>query len=180
MISCRLAALLGVLVAACGTGDPSADTPPESGPLPELFVNELMASNVESHADELGEFDDWVELYNAGDEAVDLDGYFVSDDPTDPFKRRLLAGLKILPDDVLVLWADRDPEQGVAHLPFKLTAAGESFLISTPNGVEIDSVTYADAPADQVFARFPDGSGEPILCATPTPGEQNGSACGGD
>jgi len=162
-------------LAGCGEGGSSSATS-----LPELYVNELMPLNHSALADEDGAFEDWLELYNAGDDALELEGYFVSDDPADPFKRRLGAGLRVGAHDVLLLWADSDPEQGSTHLSFKLAAAGETVLVTHPQGEVVDSVEWTDAPADQVFARFPDGSGEPILCATPTPGERNGSACGGD
>ena len=33
---------------------------------PPVVINELLASNTKSAADPQGEFDDWIELYNAG------------------------------------------------------------------------------------------------------------------
>jgi hypothetical protein len=44
-------------------------------------INELMASNSASYLDEIGSDEDWIELYNAGALAVDLGGYYVTDDP---------------------------------------------------------------------------------------------------
>ena len=37
-----------------------------------------------SHADPQGQFDDWVELYNAGDAAIDMAGMYLTDDPAVP------------------------------------------------------------------------------------------------
>ena len=40
------------------------DAVPGSG----LRINEFMASNLDAHMDEYGEFDDWIELYNRGEQ----------------------------------------------------------------------------------------------------------------
>ena len=34
-----------------------------------VLINEVMASNTKTFADPQGDFDDWIELYNAGDTA---------------------------------------------------------------------------------------------------------------
>ena len=41
----------------------------------DLVINELMASNNSSVADQNGEYDDWVELYNSGNIAISLAGF---------------------------------------------------------------------------------------------------------
>ena len=38
-----------------------------------------MASNSETMADQDGEFEDWIELYNNGSASIDLEGYYLSD-----------------------------------------------------------------------------------------------------
>src|SRR4051812_48128376 len=45
----------------------------------QLFINEYSCANVSSQADNYGEYNDWVELYNAGASSVSLTGYFMSD-----------------------------------------------------------------------------------------------------
>ena len=42
--------------------------------LPTIHINELQASNPGPFADELGQFDDWIELHNFGSEPVDVGG----------------------------------------------------------------------------------------------------------
>ena len=44
-----------------------------------LFINEFLASNDTTNMDEAGEFDDWLELYNAGNEATNIGGFFLTD-----------------------------------------------------------------------------------------------------
>ncbi|NOZ62419.1 MAG: lamin tail domain-containing protein, partial [Calditrichaeota bacterium] len=53
-------------------------------PLPEIVINEFLAGNETINTDEDGEYEDWIELYNAGDDAVDLTGFTITDDPTEP------------------------------------------------------------------------------------------------
>ena len=45
-----------------------------------------MAFNVSSVADAYCEFDDWIELHNNTNTAIDLTGYYLSDDLTDLIK----------------------------------------------------------------------------------------------
>ena len=48
--------------------------------LGDLVINEIMASNDQTIADEFGEFDDWIEIYNNGNQSINLFGYHLSDD----------------------------------------------------------------------------------------------------
>lgn len=52
----------------------------------QVFINELMSSNSYVIADEDGEYSDWVEIFNAQDTAVNLQGYGLSDSKSSPFK----------------------------------------------------------------------------------------------
>ena len=58
-------------------------------PLQGLFINEFMADNDSIVPDEYGQYDDWLEIYNAGSTAVDLGGMYLTDDLTDPTKHMI-------------------------------------------------------------------------------------------
>ena len=47
----------------------------------QVIINELSARNYEVYADEFGKYEDWFELHNISDTAVNLLGWTVSDDP---------------------------------------------------------------------------------------------------
>jgi len=51
-----------------------------------IVFNEVMSSNVTTLIDEDGEYPDWIEVYNSSDAVINLDGYGISDDESDPFK----------------------------------------------------------------------------------------------
>ncbi|NLK41679.1 MAG: lamin tail domain-containing protein, partial [Planctomycetes bacterium] len=45
-----------------------------------------MASNDSTVADDEGQWPDWIELYNGGNETVNLSGWGISDDPERPYR----------------------------------------------------------------------------------------------
>ncbi len=163
--------VVGSTLVACSSSGGGAEDAP-------LKINELMASNTQTLADENGEFDDYIELFNPTDQDVELGGYTVSDASDNPFRYELTNELVVPAGGVLLLWADGSTAQGPAHLPFKLSRSGESALISGPSGTLLDQVDFTNAPSDESYSRNPDGTGDWAWCATPTPGKLNGAACG--
>ena len=125
-----------------------------------VVINELLASNDATQADQDGEFDDWIELYNTGNTAIDLSGYTLSDDPDDPFKWPFPAGSSIGAGEYVIVWADDDQQQAGFHTQFKLSADGESVILSDPSGTEVDRVDFGPQATDISFGRFPNGTGD--------------------
>lgn len=173
------------LITACSDDDDNDSTGPETNDI-NLVINEFLASNDYGEVDENGDHDDWIEIYNAGDEAVDIGGMYVTDGlddltnsmiPTDaPELTTIEAG------GYLVLWADKEPEQGPLHLEdVKLSGDGEQIgLIDVDGETIIDSLTYGEQTTDISYGRIPDGDttwgyfGEGYD-SMPTPGAANGS-----
>ncbi len=139
-----------------------------------LAVNELMASNETIEADEFGEYEDWVEIYNYGAEPVYLGDRYLSDKADNPTKWKF-PEISIQPGEYLRIWADEDGAQGDLHANFKLSAAGEYIGIydSDVNGnALIDGIEFGEQPTDISFGRLPNGSG-PFQYLIPTPGAMN-------
>jgi len=130
--------------------------------LPEenIAINEFMADNDSIVVDEAGEYDDWLELYNWNDSALDIGGYFLSDDESNPQKWQIPEGTIIEADGFLCFWADEDQEQGDYHTNFKLSASGETIILSDQLGNIIDEITYTSQETDISFGRYPDGTGD--------------------
>ena len=77
-----------------GDISPNAPNPGSgSGPVQGLFINEFMADNDTIVADEYGEYDDWLEIYNAGLTSVDLGGMYLTDDLSEPTKWMISVGI---------------------------------------------------------------------------------------
>lgn len=130
----------------------------------DLWVNEIAAINNETIADEYGEYDDWVEIFNYGDEPVDLNGAYVSDNPNNPTKHQLIEDTPgqfvIEPGEFLLLWCDDQPEQGAHHVTFSLSGSGEYFGIYTPDDVIlIDGIEFGQQISDVTYGRTLDGVG---------------------
>ena len=47
----------------------------------DIVLNEIMTDNDLTIEDGLGEFSDWIELYNKADSAINLGLYYLTDDP---------------------------------------------------------------------------------------------------
>jgi len=142
-------------------------------PVPELVVNELLASNHTVNADEFGEYDDWVELYNTGGDTVSLAGLYLSDDPPALPLRWSLPPAVLPPGGHLLVWCDDDPQQGPLHAPFKLSAAGEAAVLTMADGRTVDEITFGPQQADVSYGRVGDGGPQWTLFAHPTPGAPN-------
>lgn len=136
----------------------------------DVLINELMADNGITAYDSNGENDDWFELYNSSSTGVDLTGLYVSDDATNLMKWQIPVGTSIASNDVLVIWADDDVDQSGLHTNFKLSAAGESLILS--DGATIyDQIGFGVQTTDVSYARCPDGG--TFTNATPTFDELN-------
>ncbi|MFQ6100383.1 MAG: CotH kinase family protein [Anaerolineae bacterium] len=149
---------------------------------PPLYINELMALNTHTLADEDGDYDDWIELYNAGPVDIDIGGMYFSNNIGLTTQFQIPAGTVVPAGGYLVLWADGDGEGG--HLNFKLSGAGEYVgLFDGQAGYygPIDAVYFDPQTPDVSWGRFPDpstgsgqgGSSEWYGMTVPTPGEAN-------
>ena len=45
----------------------------------QIVINEYSAANYDTHTDNYGEYEDWVELYNPTTNDIDLSGWALSD-----------------------------------------------------------------------------------------------------
>jgi hypothetical protein len=126
---------------------------------PPLFVNEFMAANTATIADEWGQYDDWVEIYNAGTQPVNLTGLTLSDDFAVP-NRYTFPEAVLGPRDFILVWCDGEAAQGPYHAGFRLAQAGEhiGLFASAANGYAvIDTLTFGPQLDDVSYGREPDG-----------------------
>jgi hypothetical protein len=140
-----------------------------------VVINEIMPVNISVVADQNGEFDDWIELYNKQDTAIDLSGFYLTDSKTNLGKWKIPSNTLILPDSFLIIWADNDSLQIGLHANFKLSSQGETVSLVDPDFKVIDKIDYGIVPLgiQQSFARIPDGTGEFAWTETPTWNNKN-------
>lgn len=137
-----------------------------------LLINEALALNTSTNTDEAGDYDDWIEIHNCGDQAINLGSYHITDDFTNPFKFQL--PYVIIPAyGYALIWCDNEPEEGAMHASFQLNADHEGAFLFNSDGSQIfDHVEWDSLTPDVSYARTPT-TYYPWIRVTPTPGAAN-------
>ena len=160
-----LAAVLLISLPGCGavpeqpvqtlpnTLPTQAPTEPPAAEIPPITITEVMPDNEKLC---LGHDQDWVELYNPSETPVDLDGWFLTDDPLGGGMD--LSGLTVPGEGYLVVI----PEH------FGLSAAGETVYLAMGEAV-VSQLTYGAAAEGESFSQ--EGA-----CPWATPGQDNTEA----
>ena len=147
--------------------------------LPKLYINEFLAENISCCPDPASslEHDDWIEIYNAGTQPVNLAGMYVSDTKLNPFKYKIPDGAAaqttIPAGGYLVIWADEQGTQGPLHANFKLSALGEDLGLYYIDGRTIDELSFGAQTADVSRGRTPNGGTSWANFSSPSPGASN-------
>ena len=157
----------------------AADTPQETDIA--LVINEFMASNSSFIRDPQGQYDDWIELYNASTESLDAADMYLTDDLDRPTRWRIPAIIRgamlIPPGGYLLIWADGDTADSGLHANFKLDADGEEIgLFDSDGKTLIHSVEFPGQTPDLSYGCYPDGNKDWRFLSIPTPGAQNEEA----
>ena len=141
-----------------------------------IVINELMAANVGEVMSPAINFDSWIELYNPGDEDVDLGGMYLSDDSSNLRRWHMPADMGSVPArGYKVVWMgsnDIRPDQA----PFKLDCDGGTVYLSDAAGQPVAIQDYPAAMSRTAYARKQDGGSEWGWTATATPGASNATA----
>ncbi len=132
-------------------------------PSTDVVINEMMAKNTNTAADELSEYEDWIEIYNRGTEAVDLTNYYITDNSWNPSKWRFPDATILNADSYLILWADEDSTDGVYHTNFKLSTSGETITLINALSEIADQTVFGTQQSDLGYARIPNGTGNFVM-----------------
>ena len=142
---------------------------------PQIVINEVQSSNRSTFADEDGDYEDWVELFNAGPDTVNLNGFGLTDREGD-FFRWVFPDTIIQPGGFMLIWAsgkDRRTPGMPLHASFSIASEGEPLRLSDFNGNRVDTLAPKPIPTDYSFGRYPDGADHWRLFGAPTPGASN-------
>jgi hypothetical protein len=148
-----------------------------SAPLGQVVISEFMADNANGIRDDDGRRSDWIELFNEGTTAVNLEGWFLTDTIENPTKWRFPA-IHLDRNRYLLLWAsgnDRTDPNKPLHTNFRLPASGSYLALLDPdtNIVSEFAPVYPPQRADISFGR---DLVEPEIVGyflEPTPGAPN-------
>jgi len=150
-----------------------------------LAINEFMASNSSCIRDTQGQYDDWLEIYNYGTNAIDIGGMYLTDNLSVPSKWRIPSGNPaatiIPPAGYLLIWADNDTGDTGLHANFKLDTGGEEIgLFDSDGSTLIDSVAFGAQTTDISYGCYLDANDDRRFFGFPSPGWQNIGAFLGD
>ena len=151
-----------------------------------LTITEFCASNLNTIADDDGDYPDWIELENPSNNRIDIRNYFVTDDPITLDKFRL-PSFTLAPGERVLLFASGKSTERLNppfHIPFKLASDGEYLaLVERDSGsvVQEFSPAYPKQIPGFSFGRprtassipKPEASPSFAILESPTPGSQN-------
>lgn len=145
----------------------------------QVVINEYSCANWRAYTNYYLDTEDWVEFYNAGATAVNLQGYYLSDNDNNPTKWAFPANTTIAAGGFLRLWCSgrnlKDP-QGVVHTSFKLTQTknkAEHLVFSDPSGTILEDVEVEKTQVHQSRGRLVNGGSEWRIFTNPSPGTSN-------
>ena len=144
----------------------------------QVVINEYSASNINSFADQFGEHEDWIELYNTADVAADISGYHLSDKTDNTTKWTIPAGTTLEPNGYLLIYCSgRDGKiRGEYHTNFRLTQTEgrDDIVWADPSGAVIDMTAMELTLVEHSRARSMDGQTDGFMvCTAPTPAATN-------
>lgn len=117
-----------------------------------VCISELLADNENGISDEDGDRQDWLELYNPDDAAVNLDGWWLTDKSANKTQWRIPA-LSIVGKGTLFIWAsgkNRSNPAAPLHTNFSLSKDGEYLGLYRP-----DTATGQPVLVDEYTPKFP-------------------------
>ncbi len=119
---------------------------------------------------------DWIELYNGGNAAISLSGYYLSDD-RDNLQKAKIGNLTISAGGYAVLSVSGNiNKQGGSVLEFGISSNGETLILSDPGGVPVDIFTTGVMRPGITSGRVKgDASGARVFFTSSTRGEANSS-----
>ena len=124
-------------------------------------ISEVMAKNTIWITDKDGDFSDYIEITNYGNETVDLENFTISNDPQNLYKWNF-PSVKLKSGESVVVFAsgkDKFRTGEELHLSFNLDSEGENIYLCREGGILIDTVSYVGLESDSVFERDLDGLG---------------------
>ena len=145
----------------------------------QIVINEIFATNNSVLFEKTTfNFACYIELYNKGSKAVDIGGFYLSNNPSIPGMFRLPWSIKLQPNEFYVVFTDELGKTN--HANFQLDADGGKLIFSNRDYQLLDSFTYGKQFPDLPYGQKPDGSGKWIRLAMPTPACSNNEVYSND
>ncbi len=128
---------------------------------PGVYISEVVSQNSVSFDTKDGASSDWIEIHNAGKNAVNLEGWGLSDSVSRPLMWTF-PSVSVPPGGYLVLAATGAPAErsSVIHAGFGLSKdGGEILTLATPERKVVDKIIMPALPEDMSYGRTPGEDG---------------------
>ncbi len=148
----------------------------------QLLINEYSASNISipGSADFEGDFNDFFEIYNSSAAAINLNGYYLSDNAANPTKWQITANVNVPANGLRMVQCsgkDTITPLGQIHTKFKLTQChANQVIITSPGGAILDSLTMKRTRKNHSRGRLTNGAATFGVFSTPTFNAANANA----
>ena len=147
----------------------------EMGKDAPIRISEVQKNNRVSVIDSDGDRSEWAELANFSGQNHQLHGYFLSDDPADPYKwalpdMMLPAGGYLL---IFLSGKDRTDPGGELHASFRLNDEENELFLTCVDGMYQQVMPLDNLDGYNISIGL-DAAGEIRYFSQPTPGYQNG------
>lgn len=137
-----------------------------------LVINEFLALNTAHGPDSIyHEMSDWVEIYNDTNHAIELSGFFLSDDEDDFGQWQFPEGAIIPSKGHYMVYANGLDSANYAS--FKLSGKKGSIYLCSPDTVVLDAVQYGKQAVNVSQGRKPKQKDTWVFFNQPTPGYEN-------
>jgi len=182
---------------------PAASMPTAITPAQAIKINEIMASNPSVDkggiTNKMGIAEmDWLELYNASAQDIDITGWYFSDSVKKPMKAQINGSCVIPANGYKIVWVDKihvDPADYAAdeaYVALGLSSSGDLIQLADSTGTVVagQSIDFKNKPqikgysygpvSVQVGSELVPGNGPYVYMKTATPGAANVTQGWGD
>lgn len=156
---------------------------PAGTAVPNIIINEIVASNATGLRTRQGKYEDWVELFNPTTESVNISGWYLTDSLNNLAQWQFPDGVILKPGGFMIVfcdgWVDSQP-LGEYHSNFSLSKSGEYLALVA---ADAETIVYELAPSfppqyrDASYGCIPASAASSeqqwAYYKTPTPGAPN-------
>ena len=159
-----------VSLVACYT--PLSDAERAAQGITPVRINEVSAQNT-IFVNEQFKRNDWLELYNTTASPIDVEGMYLSNNPSKPKMYQISKGSTqtstVIPaHGFLIIWCDKLETESQLHASFKLDNNSGHLMLTAADESWSDQFVYTRHNGDQSIGRYPDGAAEVFVMNIPT------------
>ncbi|MGY8686238.1 MAG: lamin tail domain-containing protein, partial [Verrucomicrobiales bacterium] len=125
----------------------------------KVIISEVMTNNENALADGAGDYPDWIEFQNTGENVANLSGYGLTDNESRLGKWLFPNNTLLEPGAFLVVFAsgkeDDEIPAGETHASFSLGNGTEPVILTTPEGQVVDRLDPGPLAGDESIGRSP-------------------------